>query len=147
MVTGDMGNLTKNLSRSEFACRCGCGFDTVDIELPRIIQGAADHFAHKLSTLIRVEVSGPNRCIEHNEEVQKEYNPDYVPFSSKAQHIKARAADFKLFIRRTGEQIDPDLVADYFETKYPGRLGIGRYKGRTHVDNRTNGPERWGSRS
>ena len=133
-----MGDLTQNLSRSEFACRCGCGFDTVDIELPRIIQGAADHFARKFSTLIRVEVSGPNRCEAHNRD---EGGAD------DSQHLYARAGDIKLFIRRTGEQIYPDLVADYFETKYPGRLGIGRYNGRTHVDNRTNGPARWDSRS
>ena len=141
-----MGDLTNNLSRSEFECRCGCGFDTVDIELPRIIQGAANHFKQKLFTRIMVRITGPNRCINHNEEVQKEYNPDYVAFSSDSEHLRARAADIKLFIRQTGEQIDPDLVADYFEDTYPDSLGIGRYNSRTHVDTRTNGPSRWDTR-
>jgi hypothetical protein len=28
-----MGDVSKNLSRSEMACNCGCGFDACDIEL------------------------------------------------------------------------------------------------------------------
>jgi uncharacterized protein YcbK (DUF882 family) len=29
-----MGDLTKNFSRREFACKCGCGFDDID---PRVV--------------------------------------------------------------------------------------------------------------
>lgn len=139
-----MGDLTKNLSRSEFACECGCGFDTADFELVNMMQDCVDHFSRVLGTSIRIQITGPNRCVEHNEEVQKEYNPDYVPYSSKTQHMYGRADDFKLFIRVSGEQIDPDMIAEYLETKYPGRFGIGRYSNRTHADSRTNGPTRWG---
>ena len=139
-----MGNLTKNLSRHEFACRCTCGFDTVDVELVGIIQATADHFAERDSTDIKIILTSGNRCIEHNETVMKEYDPDYVPYSSKSQHIKARAVDFKLFNRHTGEQIDPDRVARYLEKRYIGCFGIGRYSNRTHFDTRTNGPARWG---
>lgn len=132
-----MGDLTPNLSRSEFACRCGCGFDTVDIGLPAIIQGAADHFAHRIDAPVRVEVSGPNRCVQHNKDVGG---------ADDSEHLYARAGDIKLFIRHSGKQIDPDLVADHLESEYPSQLGIGRYDGRTHVDNRTNGPARWDNR-
>ncbi len=138
-----MGDLTKNLSRSEFACRCSCGFDTVDIELAPAIQDSADHFAAVDLIDMRIDITGPNRCVEHNEKIQKEHNPNYVPFSSKSQHLYARAVDYKLFHRATGEQIDPDRVADYLESKYKGRCGIGRYSNRTHFDDRTNGPARW----
>ena len=132
-----MGDLTNNLSRSEFACRCGCGFDTVDIELPRIIQGAVNHFKQKLFTLIMVRITGPNRCVDHNRNEGG---------AASSQHIYARAGDIQLFIRQTGEQINPDLVAKYLEDTYPDRLGIGRYSSRTHVDNRTNGPVRWSNK-
>jgi len=149
-----MGDITENLSRSEFKCKgknCdgkgnNCGFDTVDIELAAIIQDSADHFAIVDGIDVRIKITGPNRCVEHNEEVQKEYNPDYVPYSSKTQHIKARAADYKLFDRDTGEQIDAQRATDYLEQKYPGRFGIGRYSNRTHVDTRSNPPARWDAR-
>ena len=29
-----MGDLTKDFSRQEFACKCGCGFDRID---PRVV--------------------------------------------------------------------------------------------------------------
>ena len=34
-----MGDLTKNISRYEIACKCGCGFDTIDIEVVRMCDG------------------------------------------------------------------------------------------------------------
>lgn len=129
-----MGNLTKNLSRYEFACRCGCGFDTADFELVEALQGCVDHFTNELDTVIRIDITGPNRCKEHNKSVGGA--PD-------SQHIYARAADFKLFDRRTNKQIDSDLVADYLELEYQDRFGIGRYSSRTHLDTRTIGPARW----
>lgn len=141
MVT--VGNLTTNLSRSEFACQCGCGFDTVDFELVNAIQEAVVHFTGVYQTAILVEITGPNRCKEHNEEVQKEYNPNYVPYSSKTTHIDARAGDHKFFIKATGVQINPDEVATYYEDKYGGKWGIGRYSNRTHLDTRSTGPARW----
>lgn len=138
-----MGDLTKNLSRSEFACECECGFDTVDFELVNAIQQTADHFSDHDGVKVRIVISGGNRCRGHNEVVQMEYDPDYVPYSSNSQHIKARAADFKLFNRHTGEQIGPDRIATYLEILYRGRFGIGRYSNRTHLDTRTDGPARW----
>lgn len=132
-----MGDLTKNLSRHEFACRCGCGFDTVDFELVEALQGCVDHFAFINSTIIRIDITGPNRCKEHNESING---------ASGSQHIHGRAADFKLFDRRTNKQIDPDHVADYLELEYSGRFGMGRYSNRTHIDTRNIGPARWDKR-
>lgn len=131
-----MGDLTRNLSRSEFACRCKCGFDTVDIELAKVIQGSADHFSSKDGINVRIDITGPNRCREHNA------NEGGAP---ESQHVYARAADYKLFNRFTGAQVSPNRVAEYLEKKYEGKFGIGRYHNRTHVDTRTNGPARWGT--
>ena len=141
-----MGDLTKNLSRSEFACECGCGFDTVDFQLPYVLQDVANHFTVVDGMDVRITITGPNRCVNHNEKVQYLYNHNYIKLSSKSQHLYGRAVDVKFFNRRTGEQIDPDLVADYLENKYKGKFGIGRYSNRTHVDTRTNGPARWDMR-
>lgn len=141
-----MGNITKNLSRHEWSCKCGCGFDTVDYELPKIIQGTADMFAAVDGIDVRIDITGPNRCVEHNEKVQKEANSNYVPYSSKSQHLYGRAADFKLFNRQTGGQVDPDRVADFLEKRFKNKYGVGWYNGRTHIDTRTNGPARWDNR-
>lgn len=141
-----MGNLTKNLSRSEFACECGCGFNTVDFELVKALQEVVDHFSIMEGADVRINITGPNRCAKHNEKVQKEYNPGYKSYSSKTQHINARASDFKLHNRKSGMQINPDKVAQYLEEKYPQKFGIGRYRNRTHLDTRSGRQARWGEK-
>jgi hypothetical protein len=129
-----MGDLSPNLSRREMACKCGCGFDTVDVELVDVIQGCVDHFEDVYHTKVMLIITGPNRCIMHNIDVGGA--PDSL-------HTKARAMDFKLFINSGRDQIHPDEVAIYLEEWYPDKYGIGRYKNRTHLDTRTNGPARW----
>ena len=54
-----MGDLTSNLSRHEFACECGCGFDTVDFELVTVIQKACNHFEaiYQADLIIEISVS------------------------------------------------------------------------------------------
>lgn len=141
-----MGDLTKNISRSELECKCGCGFDTADFELVELLQKTVDHFEDIEGCSVRIDITGPNRCKEHNEKVQKQYNKNYVAYSSKTQHMDGRAADFKLFNRVTVKQIDPDRVADYLELECSGRFGIGRYRNRVHIDTRTVGPARWDKR-
>jgi hypothetical protein len=140
-----MGDLTKNLSRKEFECECGCGFDTVDYELVVMIQDAADSFAVEHNSKITVEITGGNRCQKHNEEVQKQEVKNYVPFSSKSTHIEAKAADHKFFYYKDGikTQIPPKKVYDYYDKKYPTSKGVGLYSNRTHVDSRAV-KARWG---
>ncbi|CAM0047366.1 hypothetical protein VPHK406_0067 [Vibrio phage K406] len=48
-----MGDLTKNISRHEVACRCGnkfgtCNAEAMDFETIAIVQDACDHFANNL---------------------------------------------------------------------------------------------------
>lgn len=111
-----MDKLSLNFSRSEFACRCGCGFDTVDIELLRILQKVRNHFVQS------VHITSACRCPDHNEKVGG---------SRKSQHKLGRAADIIV------AHIEPDDVADFLDgTMSHG--GIGRYSTFTHVDTRTN---------
>lgn len=140
-----MGDLTKNLSRKEFACECGCGFDTVDYELVMMIQDAADYFAAKYDSKIVVAVTGGNRCVKHNEVIQKQEVKNYVPFSSKSTHMDAKAADHKFFyyVNEIKTQIDSVEVYDYYDKKYPTSKGVGLYSNRTHVDSRAV-KARWG---
>jgi hypothetical protein len=41
------------------------------------------------------------------------------------------------------KDVHADDVADYLESKYPSKYGIGRYVGRTHVDVRSDKAYRW----
>ena len=136
-----MGDITKRLSRKEFECKCGCGFDTVDHELPYVLEECADYFEDLIPNCVRVRIyiNSGSRCKDYNHQVGG---------SGKSQHILGRAADFYLvaenaFGRR--EQINDDEIADYLEDRYPKGLGIGRYIGRTHVDTRS-GYARWDKR-
>lgn len=133
-----MGNLTKNLSRHEIACRCGCGLDTIDFKTVSLIQEYADYLAEEYNTKVIVDIRGGNRCLEHNEFVQKKYNPNYIPYSSKSTHKDCNAVDVKFWIVVRGEkvQIDPVEVNDYFDKKYPNSLGLGIYHNRNHIDRR-----------
>lgn len=129
-----MGDLTQNLSRSEFACQCGCGFDTVDFDLALVLQSTQRYFqALNPGMDIRIKITSGCRCPKHNAKVGG---------SSNSQHIFGRAADFHLYNRKTGVRLRATDVAEYLEDRYPDSKGIGRYHNRIHVDTRLN-KARW----
>ena len=115
-----MGDLSKNFSRSEFACKCGCGFDTVDVKLVEGLQRLRD------MTEEVVTIESGCRCKEHNRKVGG---------VDTSQHRLGRAADI------TVEDVDPKEVAELLEFIMPSG-GIGRYASFTHVDSRNN-KARW----
>ena len=57
-----MGDLTKNFSRSEFACPC-CGKDNIDLELVDVLQKIRDDVGHAIT------ITSGVRCEKHNTEV------------------------------------------------------------------------------
>lgn len=132
-----MGDLTKNLSRYEFACECGCGFDTVDYGLVVMIQGAVDHFSREHNTPCKVEISGPNRCLFQDEKVQREADKKYEPYSSESTHKDAKGADIKIsYLRGEWKPVPASDMYKYFDKKYPDSKGLGLYSNRVHVDSR-----------
>ena len=139
--------LSKRLSRSEFSCECGCGFDTVDIKLIEVLEDVCEYVerSYKASRVIIHILSGC-RCPKHNEVVQLEHTKGYVPNSSKSTHMYGIAADFYLeVITRNGKRIvvPPSLIATYLEASYPDNYGIGRYINRVHLDVKTGRARRW----
>ncbi len=116
--------MNQYFKRAEFACKCGCGADTVDAELLRIVTDVREYFEE--SVIIR---SGM-RCPRHNGEIGG---------SRHSQHLLGKAADI------TVENVHADVVADYLQQTYPEQYGIGRYNGRTHIDVRLT-PARWDNR-
>lgn len=105
--------ISKNFSRIEFACKCGCGQDTVDSELLNILQSVRDKFGP-------VVITSANRCEAHN---AKEGG------SKNSQHLRSRAADIQL------RNVAYQDVVDFIAEKFPN-TGIGTYSGFIHVDSR-----------
>lgn len=117
-----MTQLSKNLKRSEFKCKCGsCDYDTVDAELVDVIQDIRDHFGRP------VTITSGNRCPAYNKTVGG---------ASKSYHPRGRAAD--IVVKST----TPLDVYMYLESKYPNQYGLGSYNSFTHIDTRTN-KARW----
>lgn len=116
-----MSKLSKHFSRKEFACKDGCGFDTVDAELITILEDLRVKFNRP------VRINSSCRCAKDNARVGGAKN---------SQHLTGKAADI------TVDDISPMGVYSYLVGKYPERFGIGRYKTFTHVDSRSN-KARW----
>lgn len=117
--------LSEHFKRSEFACKCGCGYDTVDSALLAVLEDIRTHFG--APTII----NSACRCSQHNSDVGG---------SPNSQHKYGRAADITVL----GTQ--PSIIASYLEGKYPDMYGIGKYDTFTHIDTRTKGPARWDNR-
>lgn len=116
--------VSKYFKRKEFECSCGCGFDVVDTELLKVLEKVRIHFAKPIT------ITSGNRCVAHNRKIGG---------ASKSKHIFGTACDFKV------KNVHADIVADYLEEEYPDTFGIGRYKGRTHLDIRKS-KARWDKR-
>ena len=142
-----MGDLTRNLSRHEFACKCGCGFDDINPLLPQLLQQAADYFMSQedesIVDRISIHINSGNRCPEHNESEGG---------SSKSRHMNGEAADFRFRYvmkerdskgRLKSRAVSPTAIANYLDKKYPNQYGIGWYNGRTHFDVSRSGRRRW----
>ena len=108
-----MSFLSTYFKRSEFACKCGCGFDAVDVELLDVLEYLREHFNRP------VVINSACRCEAHNR---------FVKGAKNSIHVRGKAADVRV------QGIEPAEVATYLEQKYPDKYGIGRYPSFTHID-------------
>ena len=116
-----MGDVSTHFSRAEFACGCGCGFDTVDSESLVLLEVVRDHYEAE------VRINSAARCVAHNAKVGG---------GVKSQHLIGRAQDIEV------DGVPAPEVADYIDSIYPDKYGLGRYSNFTHVDTRA-GKARW----
>jgi uncharacterized protein YcbK (DUF882 family) len=115
-------HLTRNFSRGEFACKCGCGFDAVDHQLVEGLQRLRDTVGAS------VIVTSGCRCLRHNSNIGG---------SPRSQHLLGKAADIVV------RGYDPGAIASIAATLPEFRRGgIGQYRTFTHVDVR-DGASRW----
>lgn len=117
-----MGDLTKNFSRAEFACKCGCGYDDIDEDLVKLLQGLRNWWRRP------VRINSGCRCAEHNADVGG---------APASKHVLGIAADV------TVDGIPPEEVYRWLECLLGEAGGLGKYETFTHVDVRANGPARW----
>lgn len=124
-----MGDLTKNISRHELACSCGCGFNTIDWETIEVVQETCNAFAHQMGVdKVVLRITSAARCLYHNEKIGS---------NDRSQHVKGRAIDFVI------DGIKPADVYAALCAAFPDKYGIGQYEGFTHVDTRSGAPARW----
>ena len=129
-------NFSKNFSKSEFECRCGC-------EMPDDVLENVKKLAEQLQ-IIRDYVQEPiiinsaYRCLRHNK---------MIGSNDRSQHPKGKAADIVIM------DFTPDETASVIENMLTNETlpsfhigGLGRYNTFTHVDIREN-DARWDNRS
>lgn len=105
--------ISEHFDRSEFTCRCQCGYNTVDHELIVVLENLRNLFNRPIT------IQSGCRCPVHNLRIKG---------SKKSQHMLGKACDF------TVHQAPPAVIADHLERKYPDKYGIGRYLNFTHID-------------
>ncbi len=116
-----MGDISKNFSRKEFACKCGCGFATVDTELLTLLETIRGYFKQA------VRINSACRCELHNTAVGGSYG---------SKHKRGIAADIVV------AGVESSDVFDFLCKHAPGKYGFGKYEKFTHVDVRPN-KSRW----
>lgn len=75
-----MGDLSRNFSRHEFACKCGCGEAEVSPFLIEVLQRLRDVLG------VKITVTSGRRCATHNAAVGGAKN---------SQHLQGLAADIR----------------------------------------------------
>lgn len=115
-------DISPHFKRTEFACACGCGFDTVDVETIRVLEVVRQHF------MLPITITSGCRCKDHNEKIGGAKN---------SYHTQGRAADFKI------KGLDPITIYDFLNTVYSSELGLGLYSSWIHIDTRSGAAARW----
>lgn len=127
-----MGDLTKNFSRDEFACKSGSGLDAISLELVDVMQSIRDHFGR------RIVVNSGCRTPEYNKAIGGAKFSKHLPQANG----ECIACDFVV------DGVSPNEVQEYLLERFAGLPGgIGRYNTFTHIDVRKNVSARWDKRS
>ena len=111
-----MGDVSKNFSRREFACKCGCGFDAVDVDLLVGLQKLRDLAG------AGIKINSACRCEAHNKKVGG---------ASKSRHKFAKAADIVISGLKPAEMA---ALAEKIPEFQKGAIIIYNTQGFIHVD-------------
>ena len=117
-----MPKISRHFTRSEMACACGCGLDSMDAETLAVADVVRDFEGNSITP------SSAARCYEYN-------RSDDVKSDDTSQHPRCRAMD--LPVR------DPQATYNMLCRKYPSRFGFGLYATFVHIDTKSGGARRW----
>lgn len=116
----DVLRISKHFLRGEFACKCNCGFSTVDVKLLEILEIVRSKYG-------AVTINSACRCDEHNNKIGGSYG---------SKHKQGIAAD--IVVNGTS----PDEIYMFLDMFQPNKYGVGKYDSFTHIDVR-NSKARW----
>lgn len=102
-----MGDISRHFNRSEFACKCGCGFEAVDKELVKIAEKIRERIGPFTPT-------SACRCLKYNRSIGSK---------DTSQHVKAMAMDIPIPDDELREKVNIWLNDEILA----GRGGIGIY--------------------
>ena len=108
-----MGDISKNFSRSEFACKCNCGFATVDVKLLEVLEITRVHFNKP------IKINSACRCSDRNL---------HEGGAEKSKHMLGIAADIVV------KGIDPVDVYKFLDLFQPNKYGVKLYNTFVHID-------------
>ena len=105
----------RHFTQSEFACKCGCGFDDISPKLVDLLDELREYYDAP------VTVTSGCRCEAHNKSIKGS--------AKKSQHLLGTAADIKV------KGVKPARVARM--AILIGANGVKQYNTFTHIDVRT----------
>tara|TARA_R110002012_G_scaffold24590_1_gene82028 strand:+ start:4935 stop:5336 length:402 start_codon:yes stop_codon:yes gene_type:complete len=108
-----MGDISKNFSRSEFACKCNCGFATVDVKLLEVLEITRVQFNKP------IKINSGCRCEEYNKVING---------AKESKHKIGQAADIVV------KDIDPIDVYKFLDMFQPNKYGVKLYNTFVHID-------------
>jgi len=75
-----VGDLTKNLSRVEFACKDGCGLNNISMELVTLLQEVSDEMDKTFPPgyHIPIKITSGCRCFVHNKKEGGKIDSDHL---------------------------------------------------------------------
>lgn len=82
-----MGDLSEHFSRSEFSCKCSCGFDDVSPELIYLLESIREEYGKPM------HINSGCRCIAHNIAEGGMNKPEEGRVSA---HTRGTAADIRV---------------------------------------------------
>ena len=109
-----MLKLSEHFTSDEFACKCGCGFDSPDPNLIFVLECLRTVFNNKPIT-----INSGCRCKFYNAKIKGTKN---------SQHLHGKAADIVI------KDVLASHVAEKLRGWFYGSCGIGDYYTFTHFD-------------
>lgn len=126
-----MGDLTRNFSRSEFACRCGCGLDSIDPDLVDILQHS------RTAVGIPYPINSGCRCQVHNKRIGGAGNSAHLLYEDNLCH----AADIGAKNWHDLYLLAWDLIRRFRRIEFGKLERFGKVELWIHVDNRRDLPQ------